>query len=196
MFSPPGLGRSPGEVNGNPLHYSCLENPINKGAWQATVHEVAVGHDLATKKRKKKENYLFKRRNHIFHLFIFSTLPGTCCDYSKEMNHKYLMVMMTTIMTVVTVGRQIILIETTYRDFPDSPVVKNLLCSAGDEGSIPDWGTKMPHTTGQLTKPAGHSGRACMVQQRSCVLPLRPNTAEKKDIYCSSLTSDATVSVC
>ena len=34
----PGLGRSPGEGNGNPLHYSCLENPIGRGAWQAAVH--------------------------------------------------------------------------------------------------------------------------------------------------------------
>ena len=34
----PGLGRSPGEGNGNPLQYSCLENPMNRGAWQATVH--------------------------------------------------------------------------------------------------------------------------------------------------------------
>ena len=34
----PGLGRSPGEGNGNPLQYSCLENPIDRGAWQATVH--------------------------------------------------------------------------------------------------------------------------------------------------------------
>ena len=33
----PGLGRSPGEGNGNPLEYSCLENPINGGAWWATV---------------------------------------------------------------------------------------------------------------------------------------------------------------
>ena len=32
----PGLGRSPGEGNGNPFQYSCLENPMNKGAWQAT----------------------------------------------------------------------------------------------------------------------------------------------------------------
>ena len=31
------LGRSPGEGNGNPLHYSCLENPMDRGAWQATV---------------------------------------------------------------------------------------------------------------------------------------------------------------
>ena len=34
-----GLGRSPGEGTGNPLHYFCLENPMNSGAWQATVHE-------------------------------------------------------------------------------------------------------------------------------------------------------------
>ena len=33
--------RSPGVGNGNPLQYSCLENPLDKGAWQATVHEVA-----------------------------------------------------------------------------------------------------------------------------------------------------------
>ena len=37
----PGLRRSPGEGNGNPLQYSCLENPIDRGAWQATVHGVA-----------------------------------------------------------------------------------------------------------------------------------------------------------
>ena len=37
----PGLGRSPGEGNGNPYQYSCLENPVDRGAWQATVHEVA-----------------------------------------------------------------------------------------------------------------------------------------------------------
>ena len=37
----PGSERSPGEGNGNPLQYSCLENPMDRGAWQATVHEVA-----------------------------------------------------------------------------------------------------------------------------------------------------------
>ena len=35
-----GLGRSPGEGNGNPFQYSCLENPMDRGAWQATVHGV------------------------------------------------------------------------------------------------------------------------------------------------------------
>ena len=35
-----GLGRFPGEGNGNPFHYSCLENPMDRGAWRATVHRV------------------------------------------------------------------------------------------------------------------------------------------------------------
>ena len=37
----PGSGRSPGEGSGNPLQYSCLENPVDRGAWQARVHGVA-----------------------------------------------------------------------------------------------------------------------------------------------------------
>ena len=37
----PGSGRSPGEGNGNPLQYSCLENYMDRGAWWATVHRVA-----------------------------------------------------------------------------------------------------------------------------------------------------------
>jgi len=37
-----GLGRSPGEGNGNLLQYSCLENPMDRGAWQATVHGVVM----------------------------------------------------------------------------------------------------------------------------------------------------------
>ena len=41
LGSIPGLGRSPGEGNGNPLQYSCLENSMDRGAWWATVHGVA-----------------------------------------------------------------------------------------------------------------------------------------------------------
>ena len=46
-----GWGRSPGEGNGNPLQYSFLENPMDRGAWSATVHggHKRVRHDLATK---------------------------------------------------------------------------------------------------------------------------------------------------
>ena len=41
MGSIPGPGRSPGEGNSNPLQYSCLENPMDGGAWQATIRGVA-----------------------------------------------------------------------------------------------------------------------------------------------------------
>ena len=50
LGSIPGLGRSPGEGNGNPLQYSCLENPMDRGAWQATVHWV-------TKSRTRLSNF-------------------------------------------------------------------------------------------------------------------------------------------
>ena len=43
----PGSGRSPGKWNGNPLQYFCLGNPVDRGAWQVTIH--GVGHNLATK---------------------------------------------------------------------------------------------------------------------------------------------------
>jgi len=40
----PGLKRCPGGRNGNPLQYSCLENPMDRGAWQASVHSTAKSH--------------------------------------------------------------------------------------------------------------------------------------------------------
>ena len=43
LGSIPGLGRSPREGNGNPLQYSCLENPMDAGAWWVTVHGVTKG---------------------------------------------------------------------------------------------------------------------------------------------------------
>ena len=42
----PGSGRSPGEGNGNAFQYCCLENPMDRGAWQATVHGVAKEPDM------------------------------------------------------------------------------------------------------------------------------------------------------
>ena len=56
----PGSGRSPGEGNGSPLRYSCLENPMGKGTWKATVQGVTrVRYDLATKPPPPK-SYLKK----------------------------------------------------------------------------------------------------------------------------------------
>ena len=53
-----GLGRCPGEGNGNPLQYSCLENPMNRGAWRATDWQAtawggykSVEHNLVTKQQ-------------------------------------------------------------------------------------------------------------------------------------------------
>ena len=49
----PGLGRSAGEGNGNPLQYSCLGNPMDRGTQKATVHgSQGVGHNLATKQQQ------------------------------------------------------------------------------------------------------------------------------------------------
>ena len=54
----PESGTSPGEGNGNPLQYSCLENPMNRGAWWTTVHGVTrVGRNLVTKPPPHLINY-------------------------------------------------------------------------------------------------------------------------------------------
>ena len=46
--------RTPGEGDGNPPHYSCLGNPMDRGAWQATAHGVTKGrHDLATEEQQQ-----------------------------------------------------------------------------------------------------------------------------------------------
>ena len=54
----PGSGRSPGEGNGNPLQYACLGNPMDKGAWWATVHGVAKESDK-TWQLNNNNNILF-----------------------------------------------------------------------------------------------------------------------------------------
>ena len=56
LGSIPGSGRSPGEGNGNPLQYSCLENPMDGGAWWATVHGVAK-----SRTRLSDSTFTFKR---------------------------------------------------------------------------------------------------------------------------------------
>ena len=53
----PGPGRSSQEVNGNPLQYSCLENPMDGGAWPATVHGIEKSrHDRVTNTHKRANN--------------------------------------------------------------------------------------------------------------------------------------------
>ena len=58
MGSIPGQGRSPGEGNDNPLQYSCLENPMDRKAWWATIHEVAKELDMTEHlNNNRKEQY-------------------------------------------------------------------------------------------------------------------------------------------
>ena len=61
MGSIPGWGRSPGEEHGNPLQYSCLENPMDRGAWQSTVHGVVQS--WTRLKRFSMHTYMFREGN-------------------------------------------------------------------------------------------------------------------------------------
>ena len=71
LGSIPGSGKSPGEGNGNPLQYSCLENPRDRGPWQEQVHGVTrVGHGFATKPPPPADIQLQS-------LFILYALLGT-----------------------------------------------------------------------------------------------------------------------
>ena len=56
MGSIPGLGKSLGGGNGNPLQDSCLENPMDKGAWQATVHGVTKQSDTTEQLNNNSNN--------------------------------------------------------------------------------------------------------------------------------------------
>ena len=75
MGSIPGSGRSPGEGNGNPLQYSCLESPMDRGAWRATVHGLTKESDM-TERVTLRQNLESLVINHwaVIHL-------PECCTY-------------------------------------------------------------------------------------------------------------------
>ena len=58
LGSIPGSGRSPGEENGNPLQYSCLGHPMDRGAWQATVHGVTKELDTTEQLKQKQQQII------------------------------------------------------------------------------------------------------------------------------------------
>ena len=67
----PGSGRSPGEGNGNPLQYSRLENPMDRGAWQATVHGITKG-----RRQLSSETTIMRRSNIFYHLRLYNEVPN------------------------------------------------------------------------------------------------------------------------
>ena len=76
----PGLGRSPGEGNGHPLQHSCLEKPIDRGAWQAIVHGVA--------KRWTQTEQLTLSLSFHFHLSIGKVVLTRVYLDQKQMERK------------------------------------------------------------------------------------------------------------
>ena len=82
--SVPGSGRSPGEGNGNALRYSCLENPMVRGAWQATIHGVAksqtrLSNFTFTKYGKMQESRFIKK----FLLKISDCLKASFANFPR-----------------------------------------------------------------------------------------------------------------
>ena len=76
----PGSGRFPGEGNGNPLQYSCLENSMNRGAWRAAVHgSHRVGHHLGTE-QQQQQLYLYNQEWH--------PAPGRCVESVIQLQYR------------------------------------------------------------------------------------------------------------
>mgnify|MGYP007134379285 CR=1 FL=1 len=74
LSSIPGLGRFLGEGNGNPLQYSCLENPTDRGAWQATVHGIAKESDTTERLSTHTHTHRLDDKSEWSEAFY---LPGT-----------------------------------------------------------------------------------------------------------------------
>ena len=145
----PGLGRSPGEGKGNALQYSCLENPMDGGAWQATVHGVS-------KSQTWLSNFTIKcqqctRASACKGLYINNNaLIWAPLSFSLYQQRKRGVVQSS--QCCVGVWNQVCLILRPMvsirhwvplawvQGFPGSSVVKKTSASAGDAGSIPGWG--------------------------------------------------------
>ena len=93
LGSIPRLGRSHGRGHGNPLQYSCLENPVDRGAWRVTVHGVA-------KSQTWLSNLAHRQHTHNRFIFVYvihvSKKMGSSQDYyniSLRIQHRYLYIL-------------------------------------------------------------------------------------------------------
>ena len=67
----PGLGRSPAVRNGNPLHYSCLKNFMDRGAWRATVHGITKESDTTKHRHIHTHTYTHTHFNKAEKIFVY-----------------------------------------------------------------------------------------------------------------------------
>ena len=70
MSSIPGLGRSAGEANGNPLQYSCLGNPMDRGGWWATVHEITKETRVSDEQNNEAQIRRLINNENLFHTVL------------------------------------------------------------------------------------------------------------------------------
>ena len=127
--SVPGLGRSPGEGNGNPLQYSCLENPMEGGAWWATVHGVSksqtrLSHftsldseglclnlkDTQFEVRRGKYRQLSKKQ-----IYLYQLICWWICKFQLFLKHIY------------TICIRLFWIRGSYTHFPNILIIRPVL---------------------------------------------------------------------
>ena len=130
MGSISGSGRSPGEGNGNPLQYSCLENPMDRGAWQTTVHGVT--------KRQARDRYTVPQNKDIplYNHITVDKLRIFNVDGIFLSNRAHIPVL-SSIFTLFLEGPLFSFLL--YRT-PDGSDGKASACNAGDLGLIPGLG--------------------------------------------------------
>ena len=71
VFRSLGQEESPGEGNGNPLQYSCLENPMDRGAWQTTVLKVTKSKSVTTQEQNSNNKYIYIYTFYVIYSFLF-----------------------------------------------------------------------------------------------------------------------------
>ena len=82
-----GWGRSSGEGNGNPFQYSCLGNPMDRGAWWASVHGIAKESDMTEQLNNNKTCIILlgsRRKAHVFFRTVLRDKPYCCPLFLEE----------------------------------------------------------------------------------------------------------------
>ena len=137
--SVPGSGRSPGEGNGHPLQYSCLKNPMDKGAWQDTAHGAAKRQTQLLTKQQQSHHYSGGGEANPKYICLLVCFRGS---ESVEEYQSVPWLVPTSLAHVCQIHG-----KPAAWDFPSSLVVKTSPSSVGDVSLIPGQGAKIPHAS-------------------------------------------------